>query len=132
VLPPPRETARPVLGLLPALRPREDWSSARRGASIIEPPGIEELPIEDPLDDEPLDDPLDGAPPELAPPPSPPPRGTAEPVVLPFDVRSCAAHADPMVRLLTATAIAIVLPKLCRDICASETYANGIAGISEP
>lgn len=121
---PPRGAARSPLELLPALRVRPcDCSLDRRGASNVDHvEGVGAVPIEldppDPLE-ELVDPPLE---PELDedPPPSPPrgaddpelplspPRGTAVPVVFPFDVRSWAATVNP----LTAKAIARVLMNL--------------------
>ncbi len=119
-----RETARPVLPLLPALRPPRVCSPERRGGSAdTHGVAVDELPIDDPPEllpdeEEPPLELLLELPPELPPeldPPSPP-RGADVPVVLPFDVRSCAAQAAPAVRLPTANVIANVLTNLSRNI----------------
>jgi hypothetical protein len=120
---PPRVVAVPVLE---PLRVRPPWSLARDGAPFARigastPPhalGVGDEPIElppevpdtlppPPADDEP-DEPLDVAEPVL----SPPPRGAAEPVVLPLEVRSCPAHAGSPATLTMPAARARVPTKL--------------------
>jgi hypothetical protein len=123
--PPSRDTARPpVLDPLPLLRVRpcacsldRSMSFDRRGASkLLHVEGVGELP---PNGTPELDAPVEPPPPlELEPPPSPPrgaalpppplsPRDTEEPVVLPFDVRSCAV-ATPAAAVTAAAAVSAV------------------------
>ena len=121
---PPRGTARSPLELLPLPRVRPcDCSFDRRGASNEDHvAGVEELPPVGPVfqtvaspaldpdepDEEDDEDPPASPPRETAPPPLSP-RGTAVPVVLPFDVRSWAAAAVSPLRANATVSAAMEL-----------------------
>jgi hypothetical protein len=139
-LPPSLETARsPVLVPSPRLRP--DCSLDRRGASNDDhADGVDEEPIEEPTELLPLDvlpplllEPLSPPRGVADPPPSPPPRGADEPVVLPFDERSCPAAGSP-VKPVMANATASVLTNLCfitppADVCGRTLAVEEATGL---